>query len=118
MIIGIHNLLYSPKADQVRAFFRDVLQLKTVDAGGGWFIFGLPPAELGIHPLDDEGDQSRCEMYLMCDDLDRTMAELGAKGVEFKGPVHEAGFGRLTAISLPDGSSLGLYQPRHPLAIE
>jgi len=115
MITGIHALLYTPRADAVRAFFRDVLGFRSVDAGHGWLIFALPPAELGIHPTDGDGSH---ELYLMCDDLDATMAELTAKGVAFARPVTEAGFGRMTAIALPDGGGeLGLYEPRHPTAL-
>ena len=109
MITGAHTILYSPDADALRAFFRDVLELPAVDAGGGWLIFGLPPAELAAHP----GEQSGSELYLMCDDLEATMAELRAKGVEL-GPVSDQGWGRVTTIALPDGGELGLYEPRHP----
>jgi catechol 2,3-dioxygenase-like lactoylglutathione lyase family enzyme len=108
MITGAHSILYSRDADALRAFFRDVLELPAVD-GGGWLIFGLPPAELAAHP----GEQSGSELYLMCDDLEATMAELRAKGVEL-GPVSDQGWGRVTTIALPDGGELGLYEPRHP----
>ena len=109
MITGAHSILYSRDAEALRAFFRDVLELPAVDAGGGWLIFGLPPAELAAHP----GEQSGSELYLMCDDLEATMAELRAKGVEL-GPVSDQGWGRVTTIALPDGGELGLYEPRHP----
>ncbi len=109
MITGAHTIRYSPDADALRAFFRDVLELPSVDAGGGWLIFGLPPAELAAHP----GEQPGSELYLMCDDLEATMADLRAKGVEL-GPVAEERWGRVTTIALPDGGELGLYEPRHP----
>jgi predicted enzyme related to lactoylglutathione lyase len=114
MINGIHALMYAGDADATRAFFRDVLRLPAVDAGHGWLIFGLPPAELGIHPTTD---LPRHELHLMCDDLDATMAELAARGATFTGPVEEAGYGRTTAIAVPGGGTLGLYEPHHPTAL-
>src|SRR5882724_7433449 len=113
MITGAHAVIYSDRADEVRVFLRDVLGLSGVDAGGGWLVFGLPPAEVAVHPSEGEGQH---ELYLMCDDLAATMAELEARGVEF-GPVSEPRWGRLTSIALPGGGQLGLYQPRHPTAI-
>ncbi len=108
----MHAVVYSPAAEQVREFFRDVLGLPSADAGGGWLIFALPPAEVAVHPA--EGD-SRHELYLMCDDIHATLAELGAKGVEVARDVTDQRWGLLAAIRLPDGSELPLYQPRHPL---
>ena len=110
MITGAHTVLYSPDADALRAFFRDVLGFPAVDVGGGWLIFGLPPAELAAHPAEAPGSG----LYLMCDDLEATMAELRAKDVEL-GPVKDQGWGRVTTIALPDGGELGLYEPRHPV---
>ena len=118
MITAMHAMLYSRDADATRAFFRDVLGFRSVDAGGGWLIFALPPAELGIHP--DEGDGSTPdgpELYLMCDDVDRTVTELRAKGVEIARPVSDQGWGRVTALNAPGGIELGLYEPRHPTAV-
>ena len=89
------------------------LELDSVDAGGGWLIFALPPAELAAHPADANGTS----LYLMCDDLEATMAELTAKGVVFAAPVSDEGWGRLTAMEVPGGGTLGLYEPRHPTAI-
>jgi catechol 2,3-dioxygenase-like lactoylglutathione lyase family enzyme len=109
MITGVHAVLFTPDAEGVRAFLRDTLELRSVDAGGGWLIFGLPPAELAAHPAEAPGS----ELYLMCDDLEATMADLRSKGVEL-GPVSDQGWGRLTTIALPDGGELGLYEPRHP----
>ena len=113
MITGAHTVIYSESAEEVRAFLRDVLGFSSVDAGGGWLVFALPPAELAVHPSD--GDSSH-ELYLMCDDLDATMAELSAKGVKFQ-PVTEQRWGRLTSLILPDGARLGLYEPSHATAI-
>jgi predicted enzyme related to lactoylglutathione lyase len=116
MITGVHALIFNKDADAVRSFVRDVLGFSSVDAGGGWLIFALPPAELGVHPADSE-DQGHHELYLMCDDIDRTMAELIDKGVEFTGPVRDQGFGRVTSFRIPGGAELALYEPRHPTAI-
>ena len=114
MINGVHALIYAKDADKVRAFFQDVLKFPSIDAGHGWLIFALPPAELGIHPTDED---SHCELYLMCDDIAATVKELEAKGVEFARPITEAGFGLMTSIKLPGGGELGLYQPKHPTAL-
>jgi catechol 2,3-dioxygenase-like lactoylglutathione lyase family enzyme len=113
MIQGIHALIYAPDAERVRAFLRDVLGFPSVDAGHGWLIFGLPPAELGVHPTEGPPQQ---ELYLMCDDVDATIAELAKKGVTC-GPVQDAGFGRVTSIPLPGGGTLGLYEPKHATAL-
>ena len=114
MISGVHAILYSKDAEGVRAFLRDVLELPSVDAGGGWLIFALPPAELAAHPTESDGHH---ELYLMCDDINATVAELKAKGVEFTKEISDEGFGLLTALRLPGGGELGLYEPRHPTAI-
>jgi predicted enzyme related to lactoylglutathione lyase len=114
MINGVHAIIYTKNADAVRAFFRDILGTPHVDAGRGWLIFALPPAELGIHPA--EGEESH-ELYLMCDDIDRTLVELRAKGIESAGEISDQGWGRVTSITIADGVTLGLYQPRHPTAL-
>ena len=111
MINGVHAIIFSDDAEGVRAFFRDVLELPSVDAGGGWLIFALPPAELAAHP---DGDGSRHELYLMCDDIGTTVEELKAKGVEFTREISDQGFGLMTALRLPDGGELAIYEPRHP----
>jgi catechol 2,3-dioxygenase-like lactoylglutathione lyase family enzyme len=111
MITGIHAIVYSPEAEKVRAFFTDVLDMPSVDAGAGWLIFALPPAELAVHPVEGE---SRHELYLMCDDIQATLAELTGKGVEVAREVSDQGWGRLAAIRLPDGSQFPIYEPRHP----
>jgi catechol 2,3-dioxygenase-like lactoylglutathione lyase family enzyme len=111
VITGVHAIVFSPEAGKVRAFFRDVLGLPSVDAGGGWLIFALPPAELAVHPADGEGGR---ELYLMCDDIRATLAELKGKGVEVAREVADQGWGLLAAIRLPDGSEFPIYEPRHP----
>jgi predicted enzyme related to lactoylglutathione lyase len=115
MITGIHALLYSKDADAVRTLFRDVLGFSAVDAGQGWLIFALPPAELGIHPAEQGAEHT--ELYLMCDNVESTIADLRTKGVEIVRPVSDQGWGRVTAIRLPGGGELGLYEPRHPTAL-
>jgi predicted enzyme related to lactoylglutathione lyase len=111
VITGMQAIVFSPQADRVRAFFADVLGLPSADAGGGWLIFALPPAELAVHPAD--GD-SHHELYLMCDDIHATLAELIGKGAEVARDVSDQGWGLLAAIRLPDGSEFPIYQPRHP----
>jgi catechol 2,3-dioxygenase-like lactoylglutathione lyase family enzyme len=115
VITGAHAVMFSRDADGLRAFLRDVLGFANVDAGGGWLIFALPPAELAAHPSETGG---RHELYLMCDDIEATVAELEAKGVELTRPVSDEGFGLMTAMRVPGGDELGLYEPRHasPLA--
>ena len=111
-ITGVHALIFTERADELRAFLRDVLGFPAVDAGGGWLIFALPPAELAAHPTEGAGHR---ELYLMCDDIEATVEQLKSKGVEFTGPISDEGFGLMTALRLPDGGELGLYEPRHPL---
>ena len=109
-ITGVHAIVFTPAAAQVRAFFRDALGLPNVDAGDGWLIFALPPAELAVHPADAPNH----EIYLMCDDLEATMASLERKGVEVRRPVREEAWGFVTEIVLPGGTELAIYQPKHP----
>lgn len=117
MITGTHAIIYAQDAERARAFCRDVLDLPNVDASGGWLIFKLPPAELGIHPAADAGAPSgRHEIFLMCDDIEATVARLRARGVEFTTPVADRGFGLLITLRVPGGGELGLYQPKHPTA--
>jgi len=110
-IIGMHALMYSAKAEETRAFFRDVLGFRSVDAGRGWLIFEAPPTEIAVHPA--EGREFH-ELFLMCDDIHATLAELRGKGAEIARDVSDQGWGLLAAIRLPDGSELPIYQPRHP----
>lgn len=112
MIHGAHVIVYSKDAEADRAFFRDVLGFHSVDAGHGWLIFALPPAEAAFHPAEANGAH---ELYLMCDDVAAEMKRLRAKGVECS-EVHEERWGSLTHIRLPGGGQLGLYQPRHATA--
>jgi catechol 2,3-dioxygenase-like lactoylglutathione lyase family enzyme len=112
MFSGAHVVVYTKDAEADRAFFRDVLRFDCVDAGGGWLIFALPPAEIAMHPA---ADNDRHEIYFMCGELNDTMATLSAKGVQCD-PPHDAGWGILTRFRLPGGGQVGLYQPRHPIA--
>lgn len=115
MIIGTHVLIYAEDANKARAFFRDVLGFSHVNAGHDWLIFQLPPAEVGFHPT--EGEPQHHVMYLMCDDIKRTIADLEAKGVKCS-PTYEAEWGILTQFEVPGAGTFGVYQPKHPLAID
>jgi hypothetical protein len=110
MITGAHSILYSKDADRDRAFLRDVLGLPSVDAGGGWLIFGLPPAEVAVHPGDENNVH---EFYLLTDDLGRLIEMLQKRGIACSTP-RTMSWGELTQVSLPGGGRLGVYQPRHP----
>jgi catechol 2,3-dioxygenase-like lactoylglutathione lyase family enzyme len=124
MITSTHAIIYADDADAARAFFRDILQFPHVDAHDGWLIFKLPPAELGIHPAGEAGDPTtgwpsgHNQLYLMCDDIEATVADLKASGVEFTAPVEEQDFGSLTTLRVPGAGEIGLYQPRHTTAYE
>jgi predicted enzyme related to lactoylglutathione lyase len=111
MITGVHAVIFSKEPERLREFLADVLGFSSVDAGQGWLIFALPPAELAAHPTEEDG---RHQLYLMCDDIEQTVAELEQKGIELAGPIADEGFGLITAIKLPGGGELGLYEPRHP----
>jgi predicted enzyme related to lactoylglutathione lyase len=124
MITGAHFLLYSDDPSADRAFFRDVLGFRAVDAGEGWLIFALPAAEMGVHPANGTFVQRHADhdlqgmlLYLMCDDLPASMAELRVRGVHCTA-VQEAEWGRATTIPLPSGGAIGLYQPTHPTALD
>ena len=124
MFSGAHFLFYSKDADADRAFFRDILELKCIDIGGGWLIFAMSPAEAAIHPLEGDFSQKHAGhdllgavLYLMCDDLKHVMAALKAKNVVCS-EVQEAEWGRSTTIPLPSGGRVGLYQPAHPTAFD
>lgn len=113
MISGAHVILYSSDPEADRAFIRDVLGLGAVDAGGGWLIFALPPAEVAVHPAK-EGQGH--ELFLTCGDLDATVAELKRKGAKIAPRVYDERWGRLVHMELPGGGRVGIYQPKHPLA--
>jgi catechol 2,3-dioxygenase-like lactoylglutathione lyase family enzyme len=124
MIHGAHILLYSRDPEADRAFFRDVLELRSVDAGHGWLIFALPPAEAALHPADGSSVQPHAEhdllgavLYFMCDDLAGYIGSLAAKGVRCS-PVAAAPWGTTTTVRLPSGGEIGLYQPAHPTALD
>jgi hypothetical protein len=113
VIFGTHVILFSHDGDADRAFLANVLGLPSVDAGGGWLIFALPPAEVAVHPSEDTPS---CDLYFMCDDLAAEIDTLTEKGVGCS-PVEEPRWGRVTRIRLPGGAEVGLYQPSHPLAV-
>jgi catechol 2,3-dioxygenase-like lactoylglutathione lyase family enzyme len=113
LISGAHVIIYSRDAEADRAFINDVLGLESVDSGGGWLIFALPPSEVAVHPTEEK---DRHELYLLCDDIEATARELERKGVPLKRPFDEARWGRVTELTLPGGGRIGLYQPKHPLA--
>jgi predicted enzyme related to lactoylglutathione lyase len=119
-ILGAHVLLYTPEPEALRAVLRDVFGWKHVDAGGGWLIFRLPPAELGVHPAEGPTAEAdvRHQFSLMCDDLASTAAELRARGVEVRGEPRAEEWGVWVTMVLPGGVEVMLYQPRHPLAID
>jgi catechol 2,3-dioxygenase-like lactoylglutathione lyase family enzyme len=114
MISGAHVILYSKNAEADRAFFRDVLGFRSVDAGHGWLIFALPPAEAAIHPSEENGVVH--ELYFMCDDLKAEIASLAEKNVRCSA-VQEARWGSITKVQLPGAGAVGLYQPKHPTAL-
>jgi catechol 2,3-dioxygenase-like lactoylglutathione lyase family enzyme len=113
MISGSHVIVYTKNAEADRAFFRDVLDFKSVDAGHGWLIFALPPSEAAFHPSDKNGPH---ELYFICDNLESEMAMLAEKGVTCS-EVSEERWGSITRIPLPGGGEIGLYQPKHPTAL-
>ena len=124
MINGSHFLLYSKHPEADCAFLRDALEFRSVDAGRGWLIFALPPAEIAVHPLDEDappqnsdGQVVGASLYLLCDDLDATMKALESRNVLFS-EVNEASWGIVTTFRLPGGGEIGLYQPTHPTALE
>lgn len=114
MMFGAHVVIYTTDVEADRAFFRDVLGFSSVDAGHGWLIFALPPAEAAFHPAEENG---RRELYFMCDDLKTEIAALAAKGVQCS-EIQEAGWGSVTSLRLPGGGEIGLYQPRHAMALK
>jgi hypothetical protein len=109
MITGAHSIIYSKSPEADRAFLRDVLKLTNVDVGDGWLVFGLPPAEVAVHPSDKNDVH---EFYLMCDDVTAFVADMKRHNVHCS-PVQDQGWGLLTQVRLPGGGKLGVYEPRH-----
>ena len=109
MITGGHSIIYSTNAEADRAFLRDVLKLTHVDVGEGWLIFGLPPAEIAVHPADENGAQ---EFYFLCDDLNAFVAKLAQHGIACEA-INDQRYGLMTKLTLPGGGKIGVYQPRH-----
>jgi catechol 2,3-dioxygenase-like lactoylglutathione lyase family enzyme len=112
LINAVHSILFARDPDAARAFFTDVLELHSVDAGGGWLIFALPPAEIAVHPTDGEPSH---ELYLMTDDLDHTLDRLRERSVTIASEPSDEGWGVLASIEVPGFGPLGLYEPRHPV---
>ena len=119
-IIGAHMLLYSSEADALRAMLRDVFGFESVDAGGGWLIFALPPSELGVHPAEGPTYESgvRHQIAFMCDDIKRTIDELRTRGVQIDGAPRDEGYGITVMMKLPGGVNVMLYESRHAMAIK
>jgi hypothetical protein len=109
MINGAHSIIYSKRPEADREFLRDVIGLPNVDVGEGWLIFGLPPAEVAVHPSERNDVH---ELYLMCDDAEAFIAEMGARGIACS-PIRDEGYGLMTEVTLPGGGKLGVYEPRH-----
>jgi catechol 2,3-dioxygenase-like lactoylglutathione lyase family enzyme len=122
MIRGVHTMFYSSQPEALRAFLRDKLGFPAVDVGDGWLIFGLPEVEMGCHPADETKDAGKgatsgtADISFYCDDIDATVAELKARGVEFTEPVTDRGYGLVTFFRVPGGFSVQLYQPRYSKA--
>ncbi|MFE7548603.1 VOC family protein [Streptomyces gardneri] len=113
MFNGAHVILYTRDAEADRDFLKDVVGFDHVDAGRGWLIFKLPPAEIAVHPTEGEPKQ---EVYLMCEDITHTLTALEDRGAEISRPITDQGWGLLAAVRLPSGTELPLYEPRHPTA--
>lgn len=113
MIRGVHTMFYSSQPDELRAFIRDKLGFPAHDVGGGWLIFDLPEADMGCHPAEDHAPSGKHDISFYCDDIETTVAELTAKGVEFAGPVVDQGYGFVTHMKVPGGFQVQLYQPKY-----
>ncbi len=115
VIGGAHTIIFAEDAQRAREFLRDVLGLEGVDAGDGWLIFALPPGELAVHPGSGWGrGPGQHALFLMCHDIERTVEELTAKGVEFVSPIEDEGWGRIARFLIPGAGEMGIYQPQHP----
>jgi catechol 2,3-dioxygenase-like lactoylglutathione lyase family enzyme len=116
MIRGVHTMFYSSQAEATRAFLRDKLGFPFTDVGGGWLIFEAPSADIGVHPSDESQPHARAGTHAIsffCDEIEQTVAELTAKGVEFLGPVKDEGYGLVTYFKLPGGVVVQMYQPHY-----
>jgi catechol 2,3-dioxygenase-like lactoylglutathione lyase family enzyme len=113
MIRGIHGLLYSSDPEATRAFFRDTMKLPGSDVGEGWWIFDFAEGDLGVHPVEDEGDAGTHDVSFYCDDIERTVADLKSRGVTFTKPVEDHGYGLVTYLTAPGGITIQLYEPRY-----
>ncbi|HYF31650.1 MAG TPA: VOC family protein [Chitinophagaceae bacterium] len=117
MIKGVHTMFYSSDAEGLRAFFRDKLNLKATDVGGGWLIFDLPEADLGCHPADDTGREGApsgtADISFYCEDIQQTVNDLKAKGVQFTGEIEDHGYGLVTHFYVPGNFTIQLYQPKY-----
>jgi hypothetical protein len=109
-ITGFHALLYSSEPEALRELLKDAFGFRSIDVAKGWFVFAMPPTDMGVHP----GDRPVHEVSFQCDDIAATVAELSAKGVSFKGEPEEQGWGIATTMVLPGGVEVMLYQPKHP----
>jgi catechol 2,3-dioxygenase-like lactoylglutathione lyase family enzyme len=112
-IRGLHGLFYSSDPDATRAFFRDQMKLPGSDIGEGWWIFDLPEGDLGVHPVDDPGDAGGHDVSFYCDDIEATVAELRARGVEFRSDPQDHGYGHVTYFTMPGGVEVQLYEPKY-----
>jgi predicted enzyme related to lactoylglutathione lyase len=114
VIAGTHAIVFAEDAERARAFLRDVLGCEAVDAGDGWLIFALPPAELAVHPGPRWGrGPGHHALFLMCHDIEQTVEELERKGAEFASPIEDEGWGRIAQLKIPGAGEIGLYEPRH-----
>jgi catechol 2,3-dioxygenase-like lactoylglutathione lyase family enzyme len=118
-ILGTHLLLYTPEPEKLREVLRDTFGFSNVDAGDGWLIFAMPPAEMGVHPAEGPTYESgtRHQVSFMCDDIHATVADLRAKGVRIDGDPEDEGWGISVMMTLPGNVKVQLYEPRHPTAI-
>jgi len=113
MIRGLHGMFYSAQADQLRAFLRDKMCLPFSDVGGGWLIFDVPEADIGVHPVDDAAHSGTHDISFYCDDIEGTVADMRGRGVEFDGDITDQGWGRAIKLTLPGGVPVQIYEPRY-----
>ncbi len=114
MIRGVHTMFYSSQAEALRLFFRDKLGFMATDVGGGWLIFDMPEADLGVHPTEEgEPASGTPSISFYCDDIQQTVKELKAKGVEFSKEIQDHGYGFVTFFKAPGDFEIQLYQPKY-----